>query len=450
MPTSAPETVGPPTDEGLVRAIGVRALTLGVVNLIIGAGIFVLPAVVARRLGAAAIVAYLVCAVAMGLVLLCFAESGSRVARSGGVYGYVEVAFGPYAGFLVGNLLWFACGCLACASVANILVGTLAEVAPWIGQGAPRAGLLVLLYGGLAWANVRGVRTGSGVVQVVTVGKLAPLLLLIPAALFAMHPANFAWPGFPSLRRLGDTCLVLIYAFAGTETALIPGGEVRDPARTVPRAVLGALGIATLLYLALQLTAQGVLGPDLAANDKAPLAMVAERALGAGGRFLVLAGAAISTFGYVSGDVLSSPRTLFGFARDGLLPAEVGAVHSRYRTPYIAIMIYAAITCLLAITGSFERLLILANVALMFVYLACCLATIELRRRAVRLDAPPFELPGGPLIPLLACGVVLWLLSNAEWRELLAVGKMLAVATILYVAAPLWRAAPPPASAPGS
>jgi APA family basic amino acid/polyamine antiporter len=437
MPKSATDSVGPPADEGLVRAIGVRALTLGVVNMIIGAGIFVLPALVARRLGAAAIVAYLVCAVAMGLVLLCFAESGSRVARSGGVYGYVEVAFGPYAGFLVGNLLWFACGCLACASVANVLVGTLAEVAPWIGHDVPRAGFMVLLYAGLAWANVRGVRTGSGVVQVVTVGKLTPLLLLIPAGLLAMHPANFAWPGFPSLSRLGDACLVLIYAFAGTETALIPGGEVRDPARTVPRAVLGALGIATVMYVAIQLVGQGVLGPDLAANDKAPLAMVAERALGAGGRLLVLAGAVISTFGYVSGDVLATPRTLFGFARDGLVPAAVGAVHPRYRTPYVAIAIYTAITCLLAITGSFERLLILANVALMFVYLGCCLATIELRRRAVRLDAPPFELPGGPLIPLLACSVVLWLLSNAERRELLAVAAMLGVATLFFVGARL-------------
>jgi APA family basic amino acid/polyamine antiporter len=449
MPKPAPGVAGPPADEGLVRAIGVRALTLGVVNMIIGAGIFVLPALVARRLGTAAIVAYLVCAVAMGLVLLCFAESGSRVARSGGVYGYVEVAFGPYAGFLVGNLLWFACGCLACASVANALVGTLAEVMPWIGHGLPRAAVLVLLYGGLAWTNVRGVRTGAGLVQVVTAGKLIPLLLLIPAGLLAIHAANFAWPGFPSLSRVGDACLVLIYAFAGTETALAPGGEVRDPARTVPRAVLGALGIATALYLALQLVGQGVLGSELAANDKAPLAMVAERALGAGGRLLVLAGAAISTFGYVSGDVLATPRTLFGFARDGLLPAAVGAVHPRYRTPYVAILLYAAVTCLLAITGSFERLLILANVALMFVYLGCCLATIQLRRQAIRLESPPFELPGGPLIPLLACGVVLWLLSNAEWRELLAVAAMLGVATLFFLAAPRRPAAgPAPEQAP--
>ena len=445
MPQATPGAGGPPADEGLVRAIGTRALTLGVVNMIIGAGIFVLPALVARRLGAAAIVAYLVCAVAMGLVLLCFAEAGSRVARSGGVYGYVEVAFGPYAGFLVGNLLWFACGCLACASVTNALVGTVAQVAPWIGQGMPRAVAIILLYAGLAWANVRGVRIGSGVVQVVTLGKLTPLLLLIPVGLLAMHPANFAWPGFPSLSRLGDACLVLIYAFAGTETALIPGGEVRDPARTVPRAVLGALGIATALYLALQVVAQGVLGPDLGLNDKAPLAMVAERALGSGGRLLVLAGAAISTFGYVSGDILATPRTLFGFARDGLLPAAVGAVHPRYRTPYVAILVYAVITCLLAITGSFERLLILANVALMFVYLGCCLATIQLRRRAVRLESPPFELPGGHVIPLLACGVVLWLLSNAERRELLAVGAMVAVATLVFLVA---RRRPTPGAAP--
>jgi amino acid transporter len=215
--------------------------------------------------------------------------------------------------------------------------------------------------------------------------------------------------------------------------------------------VLGALGIATALYLALQVVAQGVLGPDLGLNDKAPLAMVAERAPGSGGRLLVLAGAAISTFGYISGNILATPRTLFGFARDGLLPAAVGAVHPRYRTPYVAILVYSVITCLLAITGSFERLLILANVALMFVYLGCCLATIQLRRRAVRLESPPFELPGGPAIPLLACGVVLWLLSNAERRELLAVGAMVAVATLFFLVArrrSTPAAAPAPESAP--
>ena len=444
MPTPAPGAARPEPDEGLVRAIGLRALTLSVVNLIIGAGIFVLPALVARRLGGAAIVAYLVCAGAIGLVLLCFAECGSRVSRSGGAYGYVEAAFGPYPGFLVGNLLWFACGALAAASVANALVGTLAQVAPWIGEGPPRAAFLGLLYAVLAWANVRGVRTGAGVVQIVTAGKLAPLLLLIPAGALAIHAGNLAWPGFPSAARVGEASLVLIYAFAGTETALQASGEIRDPARTVPRAVLGALGIATLLYLGIQTTAQGVLGPELALNDKAPLALVAERALGAGGRLLVLAGAAISMFGYVSGDVLATPRTLFGFARDGLLPAGVGAIHPRHRTPWVAIVLYSALTCLLAVTGSFERLLILANVASLLVYLGAALAVLELRRRVVRLDAPPFVLPGGPLIPLLVCAVVFWLLSHAERWELLSVGIMLGVASLLYLAAPRRRRAAAP------
>jgi amino acid transporter len=445
MPEPAPGPAGPPADEGLVRALGLRALTLSVVNLIIGAGIFVLPALVARRLGAAAIVAYVFCAVAIGLVLLCFAECGSRVSRSGGAYGYVETAFGPYPGFLVGNLLWFAAGSLAAASVANALVGTLAQVAPWIGQGLPRAAFLGLLYASLAWANVRGVRIGAGVVQLVTAAKLAPLLLLIPAGALAMHAANLQWPGFPSAAKVGETSLVLMYAFAGTETALQASGEIRDPARTVPRAVLSALGIATMLYLAIQTTAQGVLGPDLPLNDKAPLALVAERALGTGGRALVLAGAAISMLGYVSGDVLATPRTLFGFARDRLLPAAVAAVHPRHRTPHVAIVLYTAITALLAVTGTFERLLILANVASLLIYLGSALSVLELRRRGVRLEAPPFVLPGGPLIPLLVCAVVFWLLSNAERWELLGVGIMLGVASLLYLAAPRRRAGSAPA-----
>ncbi|MGE5685947.1 MAG: APC family permease, partial [Gemmatimonadota bacterium] len=164
-----------------------------------------------------------------------------------------------------------------------------------------------------------------------------------------------------------------------------------------------------------------------------------------GGRLLVLAGAAISMLGYVSGDVLATPRTLFGFARDGLLPAGVGTIHPRHRTPWIAIVLYSALTCLLAVTGSFERLLILANVASLLVYLASALAVLELRRREVRLDAPPFVLPGGPLIPLLVCAVVFWLLSNAERRELIAVALVLGVASLLYLASPRRRRASAPA-----
>jgi basic amino acid/polyamine antiporter, APA family len=182
-----------------------------------------------------------------------------------------------------------------------------------------------------------------------------------------------------------------------------------------------------------QLVAQGVLGPALARNPAAPLAEAAGRVFGGGGRLLMLVGATISTFGYVSGDMLASPRVLFALARDGSLPAKLAAVHERFRTPYVAILVHAAIACAFALTGSFLSLAILSVVSTLLIYLACCLAALELRRRDIHGVGRPFRIPGGPVLPLLACVVVLWLLSNAKREEFIAVAVVLVVASVIYL-----------------
>jgi len=201
----------------------------------------------------------------------------------------------------------------------------------------------------------------------------------------------------------------------------------------VPRAILLAFAGTTVLYIALQVAAQGVLGAGLAREQAAPLAAAAGLALGDGGRRIVLAGAAISCLGYLGGDLLASPRMLFAFARDGFLPAPLAAVHPRYRTPAAAIVAHAALACALAITGSFRALALLSVVATLFLYLACALATLELRRRDVRAEGTPLRLPLGPVIPVLAVLVVVWLLASASAAEFRAVGGFLAVAALLYL-----------------
>jgi len=421
-----------PAEGSLVRAIGVRALAANSVNLIVAASIFVLPAAVAADLGAAAIVAYVVCAVALGLVMLCLAEAGSRVSLTGGTYAYVEIAFGPFVGFLAGVLFWFGSQVISSAAVAVVLVGSLDGLLPGIGAPVPRAAFLVALYAALAAVNVRGVRAGTRLVEIVTVAKLAPLLVMVLVGLVAGRAENLVWERVPSLDEVGRTSLVLVFAFMGGEGALTPSGEVKDPARTVPRAVLVALLVVTALYASVQLAAQGVLGPDLATNPAAPLAAAAERVLGPGGRVLMLVGAAVSTFGYVSGDMLASPRLLFAFGRDGFLPGRLAAVHARYRTPYAAIAVHAAVACGFALTGSFRSLAVLSVVSTLLVYLACALAVLQLRRRHVQLGEHPFLVPGGPAVPVLACALVLWLLSNAARAELLANAAVIALAALAY------------------
>ena len=420
-------------DEGLIRAVGVRGLTAGMVNYMIGAGIFLLPATVAARVGGAAPYVYVICAIAMGTIVLCFADAGSRVSLSGGTYAYAEVAFGPFIGFVVAMTLWFST-VLASAAVANIFVDTLSQISPRFGQPVVRNGTLILIYAAFAAINIRGVRMGSAAVQTVTAAKLMPLLILIGVGLFAINARNLAWTGMPPAGEVARTAVILIFAFIGIESALTPSGEVREPARTVPRALFAALVLVTLIYIGIQIVAQGVLGAELATNTRAPLAETAKRLLGSGGQMLVILGTAISTLGYVAGDVLAAPRGIYALGRDRLLPSAIGSVHPRYRTPHVAILIHSVFCLAFALSGTFEKLLVLAVITTLIVYLICCLAAIQLQRRDVRDEgAVPFKVPGGPVIPLIACAIVVWLMTASTRQEVLAMGVMLVAETVVFL-----------------
>jgi len=419
-------------DTGLLRAIGARQLTFSVINVTIGAGIFVLQAAAASGLGAAAPVAYVVCAALMALIVCCFAAAGSRVSLTGGVYAYVEVAFGAFIGFLAG-VLYFLMATFAVASVASAFAGSIGALWPPAGSPAGRAVVIAALFALLAVINVRGVRRGVGVVETIAVAKLLPLLVLVAAGIWHVRGDYLQWTALPAAAAVGRTAIVLIFAFVGLEVALVPSGEVRDPARTVPRALFSALAVTTTLYLLIQTVAQGLLGPSMSTFASAPLAEAASRVLGSSGRLLVLAGATISMFGYVSGDMLGSPRGLYAFARDGVLPSVLASVHPRYHTPHVSIAIYAILVSSLAISSSFTQLAILANVAALTLYLMCVAASYELQRRDVRADGTPFAVPAGPLVPLLAAAVIVWLLSNATAREFGVEALVLAVAALFYL-----------------
>ncbi|MEP6904874.1 MAG: APC family permease [Gemmatimonadales bacterium] len=419
-------------EEGLIRAVGVRGLSAGVVNYTLGAGIFVLPALVAAKVGAAAPIVYVICAVAMGLIALCFAAAGSRVSMSGGAYAYAEAAFGSYVGFMVAIGLWLST-ILASASVANVFVDSLTQLSPAVGGSVFRTIIMLVLYGALVAINIRGVKIGSNVVQTVTAAKLAPILILLAAGFFAIRSSNLAWPGMPSATDTARTAVILIFAFMGVESALICSGEVKNPARTVPRAIFLALGLVALLYIAIQVVTQGILGAELATNTKAPLAAAAKVALGRAGELLVIAGAAISTLGYVAGDMLAAPRMLFALGHNSMLPGVTALIHERFRTPWAAIVIHAVFCATLAITGTFASLAVLVVLLTLLVYLAVCLASIQLQRRNVRAEgAEPFKIAGGMIVPVLASAIIVWLMSSSTQQEVIALVAMMVVSTLIY------------------
>ena len=419
----------------LRRVIGVRGLAAAIFNITVGAGIFVLPALAAGQLGPAAPLAYVVCAVATGLVALCFAEAGSRVPRSGGPYAYVETAFGPYVGFLCGVLLWLGIT-LAMAAVAMVFRDAMSELVPVL-RGAPARGTVVIvLIGALAFVNVRGADLGSRLSGVAILAKLVPLILFVLLGLPRVSAANLAIAHAPSLEQLGESGLLLMFAFFGMESGLQISGEVTNPARSVPRAIALALGGVGLLYIAVQVVAQGILGAALATPEiaRAPLAAAAGRFAGATGGRLILVGMIISTFGFMTASMLSTPRTLYAIAVDRFLPRPVALVHSRYHTPYVAIAVQAAIVCALALTGTYVQMAVLADVVVLLVYLACCLGAWRLRRLDARSEGAPFLMPAGQVVPWVAAALIVGLLARASARAWLATGGVVAIATLLYLA----------------
>ncbi len=416
-------------DRGLLRALGPWSLAAGIFSMIVGAGIFTTPAALAQALGGWAPLAIIGCALSVGAVAICCAEGGSRIPTSGGIYGYVEVAYGPLAGFLCGMLLLVG-DVLACGGVAAALAGVIAALAPPAWATALRVTIIVGVLGAMALINVRGVRRGGQFVAVATLVKLLPLLVFVVAGLGAIHRANlrFAPVGSPAV---GHAVLLALFTFMGMEAALLVSGEVERPNRTIPRALLLAIGAVAALYVAIQFIAQGILGAALA-GSAAPLAD-AMAVIAPGLRLLLLAGAALSMLGWLGADVLSSPRILFAIARDGRLPAVLGRVNPKTHTPNVAILTYVAAAMLLAITGTFAELAVLSALASTVLYVYVCLAAWRLQRRGTALAGTPLNFRW--LKPAAVTGIasMILMIALASPVEILGLALLVGLSVLLYL-----------------
>jgi APA family basic amino acid/polyamine antiporter len=415
----------------LKRVIGVPGVAFTAFNCIVGVGIFGLPALVATLLGTAAIVAYGVCLVLIALVGLCFAEAGSRVRDSGGIYSYAEAAFGPVVGGVTGVLLLFANSVGSSAALARFFLDTLGTMSPTLASSGAGIVILCVIYTVLATVNILGARDGSRLTIAIGILKLTPLILLVAVGVFHIQHANLTWPGFPAVSKVGEAALILVFAFIGVESGLNVSGETRDPARTIPRAIALALGMVAVLYIGLQATTQGVLGPALA-TSKAPLVDTARAVFGApaGHWFAVLT--LFSAGGYLVADTLSSPRVGFALARAGQMPGWLGYVHPERRTPVAAIILYAVLVVVVTASGTFRQIAVLATAGTLLLYLIACLSVLRLRTKGIAGNGTPFVAPGGAVVPLAASAIIVWLLSTLAWNELVATLVFVLVATIIY------------------
>jgi APA family basic amino acid/polyamine antiporter len=419
-------------EAALLRAIGMLALTAAVINSIVGGGIFRMPSALASQMGAAAPLALVAGALAIVPVALCFAAVGSRVQVTGGPYSYLTATWGPFAGFAAGALMWIS-NVASSAGVAAALSLQVASLAPSLAPPLPRALLLVAVYGTLFALNAFGVKLGARAITALAALKLTPLFLLaaLGIAVVDWSEVSFAVGDVPSWGALGASMVLVMFAYSGMETALVPSGEINDPARDVPRATLVAIALVVILYLGLQIVGQGLLGPDLATSG-VPVADTAG-ALWGPGRALLLITACVSMTGFLMGNLLGTARIVFALGRDRYLPRAFGAVSAKHRVPLLALAVHAGLACVLAIAGSFDPLALISGGAICLVYALVSLAAWRAQSRDLReRGGRPFDLPGGALIPAVSVAAMAAIVTTLTALEWAAIAIALAVLVVLY------------------
>jgi APA family basic amino acid/polyamine antiporter len=430
--------------EGLRRELGRWDLTAVGVNQVIGGGIFALAAGLTANTGAWG--PWMIAAVALAsmLVALSFAEVASRFEVTGGPYVYTRAAFGRFLAFEVGWMMWFT-RAASWASVINVLVDALGRYWVVISTGLARILLLAAIIGIIAAINVRGIRQSSLVVNVLTVAKLLPLVIFVVLGLPHVDWSAFAAPAEVTLRQLSTGALLLIFAFGGYEVVPVLGGEAKDPRRTIPFALIMTIVVVAAVTLLTQVVAFGTL-PGIA-ESRTPLADSAALFMGSAGAILITVGAVLSTSGNNMGQALSGSRNLFALAEQGDLPRWFGHVHPRYRTPSNAILLTAAVSFVLAATGSFVTMAAASAISRLLVYVMSCAALLSLRSarfgdqvrpvevNGVVVNPASFRVPGGPVIPGLAILIAMAILAGATAQQLQAGTWALVAGAVLYLIA---------------
>ena len=402
------------------------------VNDVVGSGVYlILPVAAAALLGPASVWAILAAGFAVLLLVLCFAEAGSRFDRAGGAYIYTRAAFGDFAGFEVGWMTWIA----RVASVAGLSVFFARAVGfLWEGarSGAGKWATILLGLAVLTAVNVRGVKSGARTAVLLTWGKLLPLALFVAVGIFAVDWSRVFPVPTPERANFGKAALLVLFAYAGFENTAAPAAEFRNPRRDVPFALIVMIALVTAVYTSVQLVAIGTI-PNLGASPT-PLADAAKQMMGPIGGFLLTLGAALSVLGTNNNTILSGPRYLYALAETGALPRVFAKVHPTYHTPHVAILTQSGLAAALMLTGTAEQLAELSVIARLASYIGTA-GSVPILRRKMPAGERTLRLPGGPLIPLAALAICLVFLSSATVKNLIAGAVALAVGAMVF----LWR-----------
>ena len=409
----------------LVRTIGRWSLTAAIVNAVVGSAIFGMPASVAALTGAWSPLAVLVAGIGMFPIVLCFAEVGSRFDAAGGPYLYAREAFGRVTGFHVGWLmLWTRL--LSGGAVLNVMVTYLAQLVPWVGTTAGRATTMTAAVALVTGINVVGVRLGAWTVNVFTVAKLLPLLLLVALGMAGLDRDVLATQ-VVATPDWTEAVLLLVFAYGGFEAAMSAAGETRRPREDTAFALVLAMLAITAVYATTQLAVMGLL-PNAAAS-KAPVADALQVAM-PGGRALGSVAAVVSTYGWLTGFALLVPRVPYAMAERGELPAALGRVHPGFRTPHVSIVACSVVILALGLYGSFAVTATLSAISRLIVYGITCAGLFALRRPGA--PAAGWMVPGGRAVAVLGIVFTVWLLSTRSFAQAWLVGAIIVAGAVVH------------------
>ena len=412
----------------LNRSISKWEMVLLFINGVIGAGIFGLPSKAFNQVGVYSIAAFIVCAFTVFIIIICFAEVSSRFEKTGGPYLYARTSFGPLPGFLTGWLLLLT-RFITFAALINLMVTYLSVFSDWFAQPLSRIITIVSITLFLAFINHIGVKNTTRVNNFLTFAKLLPLFLFIAVGLFFVSPANFELKQVPEFSTFSSTVLLLVFAFGGFESILVNSGEVKNPKRNLPFALLLASLIIAIIYILIQIVSIGTL-PSLATSEK-PLAEAASLFMGKTGASIIAIGALFSITGTLNAVMLVGSRLPYAFSEEKQLPKFLSFIHPKYKTPTWSLIVFTAITLIVSVTNSFLYAATISAITRVMIYGIVSFSLIKLRKMNTTNEAA-FKIKYGTVFGVAGILVTTWLLTSSKLSEIRDVAIASGVGLFIY------------------
>jgi basic amino acid/polyamine antiporter, APA family len=412
----------------LNRSISRWAMVLLFINGVIGAGIFGLPSKAFKISGVYSIAAFFICALAVFVIILCFAEVSSRFSKTGGPYLYALSSFGKLPAFLTGWLLLLT-RFITYAALINLLVTYLSVFSDWFTLPSSRIITILFITSILAFVNHIGVKNSTRVNNFLTIAKLLPLLLFIIVGFLHIEPANFEIKQTPTYSSFASTVLLLVFAFGGFESVLVNSGEVKNPAKNLPFALLLSTLVIVIIYMLIQVVSIGTL-PALAASEK-PLAEAAGLFMGETGATLIALGALFSVTGTLNAIMLVGSRLPFAFSEEKQFPNFFSFIHPKFKTPTWSLLAFAVFSIIISISNTFLYAATISAITRVMIYGIVCIALLKLRKRNAA-QTGYFKILYGKFFAIAGIVISIWLLTSSKLYVLRDVGIAIGIGLIIY------------------